>query len=328
MSDDRNPTQTNEDTPRKDKVSIIPPFYAELQTFFKMQFLYNPLYPFKGQAFAQLDKLHSPTNLGRDPHAYGRLGPILLASYFSCDVTDCRPFCCDFGDDQASIFMSSEEGFTHNIKSVIQQWASTIFEQRIQKSCVIVKFVAFFKKNEESIQAGHAITLGYDSGRFTIYDYRDVEYVHDVHKQLADMVQEAVIPYHFNHASSEHLVQVVSLKNKLQCDSEFMTCMSLAFRVCVCLTKGLPIQEDDSDFEMNKTNLQQHILAMLRWVHEKMPDQSSKQTVLISPEMSTPLFEINEHTCYLMLVPSEPSDTDSISYWKYSWQTCLFDKSD
>jgi hypothetical protein len=90
-------------------------------------------------------------------------------------------------------------------------------------------------------------------------------------------------------------------------DDGFMTCMSVAFRVCICLAKRLPLHESESYFEASRANLQHHIFTMLRWVQTEPLLQSKRYTALVSLEMAEPLFEISRRNCYLLLAPYTPA---------------------
>jgi hypothetical protein len=88
------------------------------------------------------------------------------------------------------------------------------------------------------VRSGHTLTIGFDSEAaptFTIYDYRDHEYVYNVHEQLLHMTKEAA--RHYVPPGIEIRTAIVRLKGRLMADDGFMTSMPVAFRVCICLAK-------------------------------------------------------------------------------------------
>ena len=127
------------------------------------------------------------------------------------------------------------------------------------------------------------------------------EYVYNVHDQLFQFMTDEVRQYSA-HYDSLH-TETVCLKGKLHVDKEFMTCMSVSFRVCLYLSKDTPLYESDEDFKTDSLNLPNHIWRMFEWVKNDKRLIDEHFTLLISPPMAELVFEINNENCYLMLAP-------------------------
>jgi hypothetical protein len=296
---------------------IIPPCRAAKASFVFMNHLYNNKYRAILQPFLEIDQITESFRVGRDSNAYGRLGPILVAAILPKNDGGFKTYCCNYGDDDESQLYSPvrKDHFPEVMETTIRSWVQRLFQRGpiIRRSCVILKFITDFRSsaNNTIVRAGHTLTIGFDSEAgpptFTVYDYRDHEYVYNVHEQLLHMAKEAARPYYGPQGIEMIRTAIVGLKGRLMADNAFMTCMSVAFRVCICLAKRLPLHESESDFEANRANLQHHIFAMLRWVQTEPLLQSQRYTALVSPEMAEPLFEISRRNCYLLLAPYTPS---------------------
>ncbi len=302
---------------------IFPPCSASLAVFSTMKHMYNAKYLALLQPLMEIDHLTASWRVGRDPYAYGRLAPILLASILP-PSSEFKAYCCNFGDNIESNLFSPErdDHFPGSMQKTICKWVAQLYSTPyLRRSCVIVKYTSEFRQTTtpQIVSAGHSIAIGFDAAEkscsrdtFRIYDYRVEEYVYDVHEQLLNMVRNAVLQQRGGgHAQHRIITEVVSLKGKLMVDNGFMTCMALAFRVCVCLAKRLPLHEDANDFTANSANLQHHIFAMLRWTQTEPKLQGNQYTVLVSQEMAEPLFEVSLQNCYLLLAPYNPSSPAS-----------------
>ena len=177
---------------------IIPPCRAAKASFVFMNHLYNNKYRSILQPFLEIDQITESFSVGRDSNAYGRLGPILVAAILPKNDGGFKTYCCNYGDDDESQLYSPvrKDHFPEVMETTIRSWVQRLFQRGpiIRRSCVIVKFITDFRSSANNIvRAGHTLTTGFDSETarptFTFYDYRDHEYVYNVHEQLLHGLQ-------------------------------------------------------------------------------------------------------------------------------------------
>jgi hypothetical protein len=88
---------------------IIPPCRAANASFFDaMVPMYNHKYPSYIQPFLDVDQIRESFRVGRDSHAYGRLGPILMAAILPKNDGGFKTYCCNYGDhDESQLYSPS-----------------------------------------------------------------------------------------------------------------------------------------------------------------------------------------------------------------------------
>ena len=156
--------------------------------------------------------------------------------------------------------------------------------------------------------------------RLMILEYRMHEYVYNVHDRIFQWMKQAItespefIPEFFNIHT-----ETICLKGMLHINEQFMTCMSVAFRTVVYLATartipGDTIHESDSDFVLDSASLEHHVARMLNWGYSNRDLISHKSTILISPEMAQPIFELCNASCYLLLVPGDTPVANKSDY--------------
>ena len=279
---------------------------------------FNSNYPSDLQPFVNSSKfkLEASYEIGRDSRSYGRLAPLLLAAILEpSESLDFKAYCINFcsGNESCIEPACSMDHDTTEIEAIIQSWvkACGIHESkpgRTFRRCIIIGFTSEWESGDKRPEAqflGHAITLGMEIKdrvlTFKIFDYRMHEYMYNVHDRLFQFMTDAATPYVKFYDSLK--LETVCLKGKLHVDTLFMTCMSVAFRVCVHFSRDVEIFESDADFTADSLSLQRHIFRMFSWAKTHPQLKANEKTVLISPAMAQPFFEINTDNCFLMMAP-------------------------
>jgi hypothetical protein len=272
----------------------------------------DPLFPEELQPFSQDKLLKESYIIFRECCSFGQLAPLLLASIIQpCPTLDFKAFTTNFCWDNESYIVDpkSKEHNTDVIEETIKKWIGMCDIPKRRKDlvfrrCVVVDFITYFN-HEKKERIGHAITIGLEiKGTeliLKIFDYRMEEYIYNVHDHIFKWMIDAVKPYAEN---LEIHTEIVCLKEKIHIDPKFMTCMSVAYRVCLYLSMDRPILESDADFKKDGFNMQEHIYSMIRWARTN-PD---KNTILVSPAMTELVYEICLEKCYLMITTYRPPE--------------------
>jgi hypothetical protein len=248
--------------------------------------------------------------IGRDNAMYGALAPLLLASTLAPSETlDYKAYCVRFcaGNESNITAVSSAAHRTADVEMIIRTWvqASDIPNRvpgKIFRRCIVIRFMSEWTSDEGgTVACGHAMTLGMElRGRaltLQIFDYRMHEYIYNVHDRLFQWMTDAVRPYADHFASLR--TEMVCLKGRLNVDPDFMTCMSAAFRVVLHQSIDAEWHESEEEFNRERFNLEHHIFRMM----ERHRTSDASRTVLISPQMAHPFFELSRESCYLLLAP-------------------------
>jgi hypothetical protein len=285
--------------------TVFPSTGAVKEPTFPMKNIINDSYSVDLQPFAHLEDIKASFEIGRS-YTFGYLAPLLLASTFKvCTAIDFKAYSVSILGQSNILSPYRRENDTRQIQKEISSWINLCGipdsdPNKTFRRCIVVFFTSEFSnmKGESVHTSGHAITLAFEIKKqvltLKIIEYRMHEYVYNVHDQLFQWMRDS-LPLH--DWIREIRTETVCLKGKMKVDEGFMTCMSVAYRVCLYLSidrDDCDIIESDEDFVNDSYALKYHIFRMIRWAISS----KSKITVLIPKTMRT-LFEINNENCYL-----------------------------
>ena len=268
------------------------------------------------------DKITDETSVGYNWHLYGRLGLLLLSSFFEKHKQPwldykCHSLCAAI---TGYLLGPLESGVRKWVKTCMNEWFHGFLrtdKKTVFRRSMLVGLGADFTEMGEEEFSGHEIAIGMEikAGDVWLYvfDYRMEEYVSNIHEKwffqwMIDAVR-CSYPYQFYENEGFKLnvrEELVNLKERLHYGNDFMMCISIAWRVCMYMAFGKDvscIQETDEDFQITTSNVKHHIFTMINYLYGQELVQNKTGAAIISPEMNELIFEINRETCYLMLTP-------------------------
>ena len=304
--------------------TVIPPIRSPIDTLdFPEDSLVKPSYSTHFQPFYNINGINEGHEMGSQ-WAFGCLAPLLLAAAFEhIDDLDFKAYSSNFLESRQSKILSivNVDHNTDDIEDTVRLWIEKCDLPNCKKDvtvrrCIVVQFSTLFNhhgttrsdekyKTKEENYLGHAITLGLELKNrvmtLRIYDRIVSKYVYAVHDQFFQWMIDAVKLH--NDLYDTLCTELVGLEDKIHIDGLFMTCMSVAYRVCIYLSKMGEIKESDQDFKNDSLNFKKHIFRMIRWAKENERLKKLQNVVLISPAMDKSVYEINKENCYFIMAP-------------------------
>ena len=294
----------------------------------------NPYVPADMQVLSHDMCLETSDDPGQIVELFTRLMPCIVAERLnelqahSPPAIDYRAYTVNFADDEiqkvmfgevdmgAPAFMQTATRQNVNaLRIIVEQWTSQMLRQYPEKKkgvfrrSLVICFQASFLDNFP-VRDEHAITLALETRtpdllRLLIFDTQIGTYHYAVHEQLqewmAAVVQREAPTFRF----MTH--EVVGLRNHIH-QSDFMVCMSVAYRVCLFLAlidDVTRIDETQDDFDNTTNYLQDHVIHALNWLHTQKMITGLRMTVLASRKMTQPFYELSNRDggLFLYLMP-------------------------
>lgn len=303
---------------------------------FPVDSMVNPSYPMSLQPFLGIDDIKENFEMGHE-WTFGCLAPLLLAAAFRPDNEriDFKAYSNNFISLDHSLILTighvdhNSDKTEDDIKTWIEKCDLPNSRKNVLVSrCLVVNFstrfnhfgVTKFPGSHAVNYKGHAITLGLELENrvltLKIYDGIVSKYVYAVHDQLFQWMINAVKLH--NRLYDSLRTELVYLTDRLHVDGLFMTCMSVAYRVCLYLSKSKKIEESEDDFTEDTLNFKKHIFRMIKWVRENKQIKNHENAVLLSPAMDKSVYEINKENCYFVMAPYNGKRTNGTELIKSS----------
>jgi hypothetical protein len=313
--------------------SVIPRCKVPIDAIdFPIEYKDNKFYPVWLQPFHDASNVSEVYSIGSLP-IFGCLAPLLLADAIQhTDDLDFKAYSCNFMDeDNNSVILSLgiKDHNTDKIEELVRLWMEKCNLPNCRKDvpvrrCIVVCFRSLFNHHGSTVTSrglesrpnylGHAITLALELDKrvltLRIYDSVMHEYIYSVHDQFFQWMLRALEQHHTLYDSVH--TETVCLKNRVRHDGLFMTCMSVAYRVCLYLSMKGDVKESEADFNEDNANFKGHIIRMIKWAQDNDQVRNRQRTVLISSAMNKSVFEINRENCYFLFAPC--SDADRVIY--------------
>lgn len=301
--------------------SVFPPLEDPLASIdFPEESVYDKSYTSTLQPLIDIDRVKDGYEMGRE-FSLGCLAPLLLAASMEHnDKVDFKAYSLNFLNIDNSLILSigTAGHNTDNIEEVVRLWIDKCDLPNCRKDvptrrCIVVAFSSLFNHHgatktiglHKPNYIGHAITLGLELHNrvltLRIYDQIMHQYVHAVHDQFFNWMIASVKLHHTLYDSLH--TELVCLADKIHVDGLFMTCMSVAYRVCMYISKTGVVDESEKDFTEDSLSFKKHIYRMIKWVKENKSIKNHENAVLISPAMNKLVYEINKENCYFIMAP-------------------------
>ena len=278
------------------------------------------------------DYFEQPEEVGCNSALYSRLVPFFLAKQIEQNLSttpwlDYKAFSMNFMN-HSNIFVKhadmpegEPDNDTCSIQECIESWIRLALQdldsatrsgaQIFRRSLILCIETNFYMLLSDHL-SGHATTIAIEKDltnpgepmKLMVLEYRMHEYDYNVHDRLFQWMTDAV---------GDRFVTVnvtVCLKKHFHCYTEFMMCMSVAYRVCLFLSlvrRPELIMETNADFENSSIFIQDHTFRMINWLCYNPDILAKKVTPIVSDEMAQPIFQIHSPACFLYLVPSNVS---------------------
>ena len=204
---------------------------------------------------------------------------------------------------------------TYEIQKFVEEWSSLAVKEiksskaHTTRRSLIITFVTNMVEYEEKTHCGHCIIIAMEKSqdnknlRLFIFDYRMHEYLYSIHDRLFHWMVTGCSRFFPNDSIT---CETVCLKDRLHVDGCFMTCMSVAYRVCTYLSfvkDPHEIHESESTFRASKDFLKHHIFSMINSLVENEDLIQKRSTAIVSSEMAKDIYEICSENCYINVVP-------------------------
>ena len=295
----------------------------------------NPYVPVSIQLLGDDMRLGSAADAGVLVDLFTRLVPPLVAERLDqlhSHQIDYKAYSINFADEEIQQVMFGETdagapAYAYSatrqrvqaLQIVVEHWTSEMLRQYAEEQrpqhCVfrrslIICFNTLFEGGDYPYRCQHAITLALetrtsDKLRLLIFDHQNNGYHYNVHEQLQSWMANMVdlLAPTFRFVTRE----LVCLEGHVHYN-EFMRCMSAAYRVCLLLARiddVTLIDETEDDFENTTNYLQAHVIRMLNWLDRRKDIASLRVTVVASPKMTQPFYELSNRDggLFLYLMP-------------------------
>ena len=265
--------------------------------------------------------------VGYNTSLYSRLAPLFLAHVLEQRLArepwlDYKAFSMNCRDDEGDcfgkhIFKGDHACRTEHIQHCVEMWmrlAMSDLEEAprpgctIFRRCLVINFATSMCLIQDDHFVGHVITLAIEKDlenadypvKLMVFDYRMHEYDFNVHDRLFQWMADCVAEQYMT------VNLTICLKKRFQPYTEFMMCMSVAYRVCVFLSflkKPELIRETVADFDNSSRYIQDRTNRMCNWLHSNSRVLEKQATVIVSQPMSESIFQIHSDACFLYMVP-------------------------
>ena len=208
------------------------------------------------------------------------------------------------------------------IQNSVEQWCARAVGEyfgreertRVFRRSLIIGFVSLFSEFGKESSSGHEIAIAMevsdshpDLFKFYIVERIMHEYVFSVHDRLFQFMANGLRSSpRFD--EKQHLItnRLVCVKDRIRVDSDFMMCMSVAYRVAAMLSYVEDIElirETDEEFEQSRKFLMHHTFRMINWL-TGYPDIALRRLVaLVSSRMAERFYELEPGGMHIVLVP-------------------------
>ena len=259
-------------------------------------------------------------DVGQDSWLYSRLAPLFLSAEIERRLgkegvwLDYKAYCMNFNSCSRDVFSSYDDvrHDTEHIHQCVDMWMVMAMQdwqtrkRSVFRRSLVLSFESKFMMHGSETWSGHSILIAieYDDirkqMRLMVFDYRTFEYTYSVHDRLCKWMADGV----GDRCPTVNVV--VCLKKRFHEYTEFMTCMSMAYRACVFLSflRDLElIAETDADFANSSAFMQDRTFRMVNWLCSNADLLSKKYVLIVSKAMSEHIFQMDSASCFLYLVP-------------------------
>lgn len=265
--------------------------------------------------------LERSADVGQDTAFYSRLAPFFLSTEIERRLAmegawlDYKAFSMNFNTSYRDMFGRYDDVVcqTDHIHQCVDTWmvlAMRDWEKRtpsaVFRRSLLLAFESDFMLHESVNRSGHSILIAIEYNgelmRLMVFDYRLQEYVFSVHDRLFQWMADGV----GDRCRTINLT--VCLKKRFHEYTEFMTCMSVAYRACVFLSFLRDVEkiaETDTDFANSSLFMQDRTFRMINWLCRNEDLISKARVVIVSRAMAENIFPLDSASCFLYLVPAE-----------------------